>query len=77
MSQGEVGISVSTGYNWGEVSTEAQSETREFEVSTEVPGGRTIQIQQTKGECGGSNVNTEMFRSVVTNRAGKPTVTVL
>ena len=46
------------------MSTEAQSETREFSVQTDVPAGESIQIQQTMGTCGGSNVNTEMFRSL-------------
>jgi len=64
-------VSVTTGYNWNEVSTEAKSETKEFEVQTDVPAGESIQIQQTKGTCGGSTVNTEMFRSVSYDFDGK------
>merc|ERR1711915_1071441 len=60
----KLGVSVTTGYNWNEVSTEAQSETKEFSVQTDVPAGKSIQIQQTKGTCGGSDVNTERFRSL-------------
>jgi len=60
----KIGVSVTTGYNWNEVSSEAQSETREFWVQTDVPAGKTLQIQQAKGMCGGSEVNTEMFRSL-------------
>merc|ERR1711872_178161 len=60
----KIGVSVTTGYNWNDMSTEAQSETREFWVQTDVPAGRTLQIQQTKGTCGGSEVNTERFRSL-------------
>jgi len=60
----KIGASVTTGYNWNEVSTEAQSETREFSVQTDVPAGESILVQQTMGTCGGSNVNTEMFRSL-------------
>jgi len=62
--ESKIGMSVTTGYNWNEVSTEAKSETKEFQVETNVPAGESIQIQQTKGTCGGSTVNTEMFRSV-------------
>ena len=63
-------MSVTTGYDWSETSSEAKSEIREFTDSTEVPGGRMIQIQQTKGHCGGSEVNTEMFRNVATLKDG-------
>jgi len=68
--EARLGVSVTTGYDWSETSSQAQSETKEFTVSTEVPGGRMIQIQQTKGQCGGSEVNTEMFRNVVTFKNG-------
>jgi len=67
----KIGFSVTTGYNWNEVSTEAQSETKEFSVQTDVPAGEIIQIQQTKGTCGGSTVYTEMFRSVSYDSEGK------
>ena len=63
-------MSVTTGYDWSETSSEAKSETKEFTVSTELPGGRMVQIQQTKGNCGGSEVNTERFRNVVTYKDG-------
>jgi len=65
-----LGTSVTTGYNWSEISSEAKSETQEFSVTTNVPGGRKIEIQQTKGVCGNSEVNTEMFRNVVTFQDG-------
>merc|ERR1719153_997744 len=65
-----IGASSTTGYDWSETSSEAQSETKEFTVSTEIPGGRMVQIQQAKGKCGGSEVNTEMFRNVVTFKDG-------
>ena len=47
--QGSLGVSVSTGYNWGEVTSEARGEEEEFSVETSVPGGRSIRIQQTVG----------------------------
>jgi len=62
--EAKIGFSVTTGYNWNEVSTEAKSETREFWVQTDVPAGKLLEIQQAKGTCGGSEVNTEMFRSL-------------
>merc|ERR1711942_214566 len=68
--EASIGMSVTTGYDWSETSSEAKSEIREFTDSTEVPGGRMIQIQQTKGHCGGSEVNTEMFRNVATLKDG-------
>jgi len=67
----KIGYSVTTGYNWNEVSTEAQSETKEFQVQTDVPAGESIQIQQAKGTCGGSTVYTEMFRSISYDFDGK------
>jgi len=65
-----LGVSETTGYDWSETSSEAKSETEEFTVSTELPGGRMAKIQQTKGHCGGSEVNTERFRNVVTFKDG-------
>merc|ERR1711872_263322 len=73
----KLGFSITTGYNWNEVSTEAKSEIQEFTVKTDVPAGESIQIQQTKGKCGGSTVNTEMFRLVSTDRAGIEKVSVI
>jgi|ERR1712179_29760 len=68
--EASIGVSVTTGYNWSETSTEAKSETKEFSDVIEVPGGRVITIQQAKGKCGGSEVNTEMFRNVATFKDG-------
>jgi len=68
--EASLGTSVTTGYDWSETSSEAKSETKQFTVSTELPGGRMVQIQQTKGNCGGSEVNTERFRNVVTYKDG-------
>merc|ERR1712142_9761 len=65
-----IGFSVTTGYNWNEASTEAKSEAEEFSVQTDVPAGKSIQIQQTKGTCGGSEVNTEMFRTLIYDLEG-------
>jgi len=75
--EAKLGFSVTTGYNWNEVSTEAQSETKEFTVKTDVPAGESIKIEQTKGHCGDSTVNTEMFRSVSTDRAGIEKVSII
>eukprot|EP00092_Neocalanus_flemingeri_P029186 GFUD01031677.1.p1 GENE.GFUD01031677.1~~GFUD01031677.1.p1 ORF type:complete len:306 (+),score=37.47 GFUD01031677.1:99-1016(+) len=59
-----IGVSHTTGYNWRQVSTQAQQERKEFTVETKVPGGKAIKIQQTTGSCGSSDVSTEKFRSV-------------
>merc|ERR1711970_1597271 len=69
--EASLGVSVTTGYNWSETSTAAKSETKEITDSIKVPGGRVITIQQAKGYCGGSEVNTEMFRNVATFKNGK------
>jgi len=69
--EASLGVSVTTGYNWSETSTAAKSETRKIIDSIQVPGGRVITIQQAKGYCGGSEVNTEMFRNVATFKDGK------
>jgi len=59
------------------VSSEAKSDSRELTVETHVPAGESIKIEQTKGKCGDSTVNTEMFRSVSTDRAGIEKVSVI
>eukprot|EP00092_Neocalanus_flemingeri_P108873 GFUD01139848.1.p1 GENE.GFUD01139848.1~~GFUD01139848.1.p1 ORF type:complete len:319 (-),score=12.61 GFUD01139848.1:27-956(-) len=59
-----LGVSATTGYNWGRTSTQAQDVLKESTISTEVPGGKIIRIQQTTGSCGGSDVSTEMFRTL-------------
>eukprot|EP00092_Neocalanus_flemingeri_P091728 GFUD01116366.1.p1 GENE.GFUD01116366.1~~GFUD01116366.1.p1 ORF type:complete len:307 (+),score=28.06 GFUD01116366.1:132-1052(+) len=59
-----IGVSHTTGYNWGYVSTQAKQERQEFTVETKVPGGKGIKIQQTSGSCGSSDVSTEALRSV-------------
>jgi len=68
--EASIGVSVTTGYNWSETSTAAKSETKEISDVIEVPGGRVLEIQQTKGFCGGSEVSTEMFRNVATFKDG-------
>jgi len=72
--EASIGVSVTTGYNWSETSSEAKSETKEFTDSIEIPGGRMITIQQVKGKCGGSEVNTEMFRNVANFKDGNPII---
>merc|ERR1711915_142792 len=66
-----LGVSVTTGYDWSETSTQAQNEEKQFTVETQVPGGVAIQIQQAKGTCGDSDVKTEMFRTLETKMNGE------
>merc|ERR1711915_922937 len=63
--EAKIGVSVTTGYNWNKVSSQAQNEVKKYTDSVEVPAGKIIQMQQAKGTCGGSNVFTEMFRNLV------------
>jgi len=71
-----LGVSVTTGYDWSETSTQAQNEERQFTVETQVPGGIAIQIQQAKGTCGNSDVKTEMFRTLETKKNGEVTSSI-
>lgn len=60
--ESSIGISVSTGYNWGSVTTETTETQQTYEVSAVAPAGTVLVIEQAVGHCDGSTVNTEMFR---------------
>jgi len=65
-----LGISVETGYNWEHTTSEVQSTVQSVEVDAEAPAGTMLTIEQTVGFCGGSVVNTDMFRTSTYSRDG-------
>jgi len=66
----DIGISVSTGYDWTHTSSEAKSETQEFKVETVVNPHSILIIEGAEGNCGGNNVKTELFRFTSTDGDG-------
>jgi len=66
----DLGISVSTGYDWTHTSSEAQSETETFQVEATVPPYTLLQIQGAEGNCGDNNVKTELFKSITMDGEG-------
>jgi len=57
-----MGMSVSTGYDWGHVSTQTKSEQTTITVDGTVPPGYVLVIEQTVGHCSGSEARTDMFK---------------
>merc|ERR1712126_261604 len=66
----DLGISVSTGYDWTHTSSQAQSETETFKVEAKVPPYTLLQIQGAEGDCGGNNVKTELFKTITLDSDG-------
>lgn len=58
----QIGISLTTGYDWTQTSSEAKSETHEYTVRTTVKPGELLVIEGAHGDCGGNVVHTELFR---------------
>ena len=61
--EAEVSSTFHTGYNWQKTSSEAKSEVTTYTIETEIPAGRIFKIEQAKGLCGDSEVQTEMFKT--------------
>lgn len=66
----DLGISVSTGYDWTHTSSQAQSETETFKVEATAPPYTLLQIQGAEGNCGDNNVKTELFKSITMDGKG-------
>jgi len=58
----KMGMSETTGYDWGHVSTETKSEQTTITVTGTVPPGYVLVIEQTVGHCSGSEARTDMFK---------------
>ena len=65
-----MGISISTGYDWGHVSSETRSDQVTITLEAEAPPGLVLVIEQAVGHCGGSEARTEMFRTSHHDRQG-------
>ena len=55
-------VSVTTGYDWGYVSSETSSEEDSVEIRTTAPAGYVLRIEQAVGHCDGNSAKTELFR---------------
>ncbi len=62
-----VGISVSatTGYDWGEATSQTFDRIKEYRVSVTVDAGTTVTIDQVVGYCDGNDSQTNFFRTTV------------
>ena len=58
-----LGVSESTGYDWGHTSESTKSEQVTVTVQAEAPPGYVLVIEQTTASCGESEVRTERFRT--------------
>lgn len=58
-----MGVSISTGYDWGHVTSETRSDQVTITLEAEAPPGLVLVIEQAVGHCGGSEARTEMFRT--------------
>jgi len=60
--EARMGMSTTTGYDWGHVSTQTKSEQATVTVEGTVPPGHVLIIEQAIGHCGGSEARTDMFK---------------
>ena len=58
----KLGVSISTGYDWSEVSSETVSEEEHFEINAIAPKGYVLKIEQAVGHCDGNVAKTELFK---------------
>jgi len=71
MFSATLGSSVSTGYNWNQVSSETMDEEHTIEILATAPKGYVLRIEQAIGTCDGSTAKTELFRITHTNQKGE------
>jgi hypothetical protein len=55
--------SASTQFDWSIVDNTVKSKLTRYEVSVEVPPGKMLYIEHVVGRCGGSSVQTNMFKT--------------
>lgn len=72
----EIGISISTSFNWGTAGSEVFNEQTELEITINVDPGYILRIEQADGECGGNDVRTPLFKltEIPPGRNAKPKV---
>merc|ERR1711892_624871 len=62
-----VSISAETGMDWGSVTTQEKSETVTYTVGPiKVPAGEMLWVQAAVGHCGGSTVDTHVYKVIST-----------
>jgi len=61
---GELSVASTTNFDWKNMDTATQSESTTTEVSQQVKAGTKVIIQQAVGHCGGSTVNTPLFKTI-------------
>ena len=62
-----MGFSVETGMDWGSVSKQEKSKTETYTVGPiNVPAGMKVWVEAAVGHCGGSTVETHMYRVIST-----------
>ena len=70
MFSGGLGVSQTTGYDWGRTSEAAKSEQVTVTVEAEAPPGLVLVVEQATGSCDDSQVRTEQFRTSHHDRQG-------
>lgn len=64
--EASMGVSMSTGYNWGSVDSTTKSDAKSYTIHMAVPAHEKVQIEAAVGNCGSSNVYTQLFRVIST-----------
>merc|ERR1712136_235936 len=68
--ESELGLSVTTGYDWAHVSSQTQSNSVTTTVEVEVPAYTKMKIQAAQGNCDRNTVHTDFYKTITTNKAG-------
>ena len=69
--ESSLGYSVETTMDWGSVTKQEKSKTNQYTVGPiMVPGGELVWVEGAVGTCGGSTVETHMFR-VISTKTGE------
>lgn len=66
----ELSVSASTGYDWTRTSSQAKSEAVTTTVEVDVPPYTRMDITAVQGYCGGSQVNTELYKVTTSDKEG-------
>lgn len=55
-------LSETSTFDWSELDTETKSEATSYTVEVTLPAGLKVHIMEAVGACGGSKVQTQMFK---------------
>jgi len=67
----ELGLSLTTEYDWTQTSEQTMEVVNTITVAATAPAGYTLILDQAVGQCGDDQPRTEMFRATNVNKAGK------